>query len=89
MCDILSMTLIGRIKTMKQHEVATLAGISRSFVCQLATGARKPSIEVFARLSGRLGLDREEIGASIQEMFAGEFVSDPTAPADAPTSDAA
>ncbi len=62
------MTIRTRLKGMKQREAATIIGRSRSYVSQIVSGDRVPSLETVAKCSAALRLEDAEIGASVREM---------------------
>ena len=48
-------------KRLKQEEVASAAGISRSAYCNIEKGSRRPSVDVAQKLAAVLGIPEEKI----------------------------
>ena len=62
-----------------RHLLASRLGISAAYACTIARGQPIGGTETLARISARLGLKDEEIGASVREMFPEHFASEAVA----------
>ncbi|WP_037513997.1 helix-turn-helix domain-containing protein [Sphingopyxis sp. LC81] len=55
-------------QALSQEHLAFKAGVSRSFMSDVETGRRNPTIEVISRLSAALGVQASELVAGIPEL---------------------
>lgn len=61
------MTLLARIRSIRQADAVRLLGLSQPYVSDLARCKRIPSVPMAARIADKLGCSDEELGASVRQ----------------------